>query len=78
MDVYDIIAFVVFVVLIVAAVILIVLLGSLPGSIAAKRGHPQAAAMNVAGWLGIATLGLLWPIALIWAYLTPPTDEDKS
>jgi hypothetical protein len=25
----------------------------------------------VASWLGIATMGLLWPLALIWAFLKP-------
>jgi hypothetical protein len=45
-------------------------LGGLPGSIAAARGHPQAAAINVCGWMGIITL-VLWPIALVWAYLSP-------
>ena len=43
-------------------------LGALPGQIAAGRGHPQADAIRVAGWVGLVTLGLLWPLALIWAY----------
>ena len=81
-DVFDIMAFAVFVVLIAAAVIIVVSLGTLPGNIARKRGHPQAAAINVAAWLGIATLGLLWPVALIWAFLkpisfTPSNQEDR-
>ena len=67
-DFFDIIAFLVFAVLIAVAVIVIVLLGQLPGIIARKRGHPQAAAITVAGWLGLATLGILWPIAFIWAF----------
>jgi hypothetical protein len=45
-------------------------LGGLPGSIAAARGHPQAAAINVCGWMGIITL-VLWPIAMVWAHLSP-------
>jgi len=80
-DAFDIIAFVVFGVLLVAAVIIVVTLGSLPGSIALKRGHPQAAAINVAGWLGVATLGLLWPLALIWAFMNPlagPTQNKDT
>jgi hypothetical protein len=52
----------------VVAVIIVVNLGRLPGRVAQRRGHPQAAAINVAGWLGLATLGLLWPLALIWAF----------
>jgi hypothetical protein len=70
-DIFDIIAFVVFAVLIVMAVVIVVLLGQLPGRIAHQRGHPQAAAITVCGWLGLATVGLLWPVALIWAFLKP-------
>jgi hypothetical protein len=70
-DVFDIMAFVAFAILLAAVVIIVVTLGSLPGQIAQKRCHPQAAAINVASWLGIATGGLLWPLALIWAFLKP-------
>jgi len=70
-DAFNIMAFVVFAVLLVVAVVVVVTLGQLPGRIAQKRGHPQAAAINVTSWLGVATLGLLWPLALIWAFLTP-------
>lgn len=45
-------------------------LGGLPGSIARSRGHPQAEAINVCGWMGIVTI-ILWPVAMIWAYLRP-------
>jgi hypothetical protein len=67
----DAFAFVVFAVLIAVAVIIIVSLGQLPGQLARKWGHPQASAINVASWIGIATGGLLWPLALIWAFITP-------
>jgi hypothetical protein len=70
-DAFDIIAFVVLAVLPVAAVVIVVTLGSLPGQIARKRGHPQAAAITAAGWLGLVTGGLIWPLALIWAFLRP-------
>jgi hypothetical protein len=69
--VLDAIAFLVFAVLITVATVIIVFLGQLPGRLARQRAHPQAAAINVAGWLGLATLGLLWPIALIWAFVSP-------
>jgi cytochrome b561 len=45
-------------------------LGGLPGAIARSRNHPQADAINICGWMGIITL-VLWPLALIWAYLAP-------
>jgi hypothetical protein len=54
----------------VIAAMVLYKLGGLPGSIAAARGHPQAAAINICGWMGIITL-VLWPIAMVWAYLPP-------
>jgi hypothetical protein len=70
-DALDIFAFAVFAILLAVAVILIVFLGSLPGNIARKRGHPQAAAITAAGWLSLAGFGVFWPLALIWAFLSP-------
>ena len=69
--VFDAFAFVVFGVLIAVAVVIIVTLGQLPGKLARQWGHPQAAAINVMGWVGVATGGLLWPLALIWAFMNP-------
>jgi hypothetical protein len=77
-DVFDIMAFVVFAVLLVTAVIIIVLLGQLPGQIAQKRGHPQAAAINAASWLGLATGGVLWLVAMIWAFMKPVVVPAKQ
>ncbi len=45
-------------------------LGRLPGAIARARNHPQADAINICGWMGLITL-VLWPLALVWAYLAP-------
>src|SRR5438067_693394 len=73
--VLDAFAFVVFAVLIAVAVIAIVSLGQLPGRLARKWGHPQASAINVAGWIGMATGGLLWPLALIWAFINPSGSQ---
>jgi len=42
--------------------------GMLPGRIARQRNHPQADAISVCGWWGLATLGILLPVAYIWAY----------
>lgn len=49
----------------------IAVLGMLPGRIAKGRNHPQAEAINVAGWLGLLTGGILSLFALIWAYIRP-------
>jgi hypothetical protein len=54
----------------IGVVYLIYWLGKLPGETAYARGHPQASAISVAGWLGLL-FPPLWPFALIWAYLNP-------
>ncbi len=64
----DIFALVVMGVLVAFVILLVVKLGPIPGNIAKSRGHPQADAINVLGWIGVVTLGLAWPIALVWAY----------
>ncbi len=51
-----------------------VFLGMLPGKIAKKRNHPQAEAINVCGWWGAITMGLLMPLAFIWAHTVPKKD----
>jgi len=63
---------VVLILLVVVAGVIVVTLGTLPAKIAREREHPQAEAINVMSWLGVITLGLLWPIALIWAYTRSP------
>ena len=68
---FDIFAFVVFGVLLCVVVAAIVTLGALPGKIAARRGHPQAKAIAAAGWISLATLFALWPIAFVWAFIQP-------
>ena len=77
MSALDIFALVVIVFLIIAFAAVIVILGSLPGKIARKRGHPHADAVNVASWIGIAT-GVLWPFAFVWAFLPIPSVGKAS
>jgi hypothetical protein len=67
----DAVAFVVFAVLVMVGVIVLVSLGKLPGQLARKWNHPQAPAINALGWIGIATGGILWPIAFVWAFIKP-------
>lgn len=73
----DIFALVIIFFLIVAFAAVIVILGSLPGKIAVKRGHPAPDAVNVASWIGIAT-GIFWPIAFIWAFLPIPRSAQQA
>jgi hypothetical protein len=72
----DYFTFVVLILLIGAGLAGAVFLGSLPGKIATDRGHPQADAIRVAGWLGLLTMGLFFPFALIWAYTRPSGSEE--
>jgi len=75
----DIFTFIVLGVLLGVTIALALLLGGLPGKIASQRGHPQVDAIRVAGWLGLLTLGLLWPFALIWAFTRPgPLGPEAS
>ncbi|MCZ6498459.1 MAG: DUF3302 domain-containing protein [Gammaproteobacteria bacterium] len=71
MTALDIFALIVLLVLTAAVVAIWVILGMMPGRIARQRGHPQAEAINVCGWWGVITLGILLPVAWIWAYTKP-------
>ncbi len=71
MDFLDIFALIVMAILLAVAIWLVVLLGSMPGSIAAKRGHPQVDAIKALGWIGLITMGIGWFIAIVWAYTVP-------
>jgi uncharacterized BrkB/YihY/UPF0761 family membrane protein len=64
----DIFALIVLLVLAVTLIVLVGVLGALPGRIARRRKHPQADAIAVGGWLGLLFFGVLWPLAMIWAY----------
>jgi hypothetical protein len=68
----DIFALIVLIVLALAAVAGWVVLAIMPGRIARARNHPQAEAISVCGWWGAITLGILAPLAYIWAYTRPP------
>jgi amino acid transporter len=67
----DVFAAFVLLVLIVALIAIWVALAMLPGRIAKSRNHPQAAAINVGGWVGALLLFVLWPLVLIWAFTKP-------
>ena len=51
-----------------------IMLGMMPGRIARSRGHPQTEAIAICGWWGLLTLGLLLPLAFIWAYTLPTSS----
>lgn len=77
----DIFALIVLIVLIGCFLVIWALLGMYPGKIAQQRNHPQADAINVCGWWGAITMGILSPLAFIWAYTNPAatlTGTEKS
>jgi Kef-type K+ transport system membrane component KefB len=67
----DYFAFIVLIILIAVVIAAWIMLAMMPGQIAKKRGHPQAEAINVMGWWGALTMGVLAPIAWVWAYTKP-------
>lgn len=71
MSFLDFFALIVMAILLAITIWLVVLLGSMPGAIALKRGHPQAEAIKVLGWIGIITMGISWFVAIVWAYTIP-------
>jgi uncharacterized BrkB/YihY/UPF0761 family membrane protein len=77
MSMLDGFAIVVLLVILLSAVAVIVVLGELPGRIALRRNHPQLEAVRIAGWIGLIFV-VLWPLALIWAYLDVPAAAAHS
>jgi NADH:ubiquinone oxidoreductase subunit 6 (subunit J) len=73
----DIFATIVLILVIATAVGVLVVLAMMPGKIATQRKHPQAEAIKVAGWLGLLT-GIVWILAMIWAYIKPVTSETQQ
>jgi hypothetical protein len=69
---------VVLTILIAAIVAVFCIMGSLPGHIAKRRGHPQAEAVAVAGWITLVFGFALWPVALIWAYVDVPARTTQG
>ena len=72
MTALDVFALVVLVVLVLTALAAWAMLGMYPGKIARQRNHPQAEAISACGWWGAITMGILTPIAFIWAFSAVP------
>ena len=77
----DIFALIVLLVLIACLLAGWAMLGMYPGKIARSRNHPQAEAISACGWIGAITMGILSPIAFVWAFTNPEaslTGERKT
>jgi uncharacterized BrkB/YihY/UPF0761 family membrane protein len=66
------VAFIILLLLGLVVIYLYVVIARLPGQKARERGHPQADAINILGWIGPFLGAIGWVIALIWAYTNPP------
>jgi len=74
----DIFAWIVLLTLLIAGIVIWIVLAMLPGRIARSRNHPQAEAINVAGWMGALLVGIFWPLALIWAFAKPAAGRTEA
>jgi Kef-type K+ transport system membrane component KefB len=74
----DIFAWIVLSTLLIAGLAIWIVLAKLPGRVARSRNHPQADAINVAGWLGALLVGVFWPLALVWAFTKPAAGQTEA
>ena len=63
--------FIILILLFLLGLWLFVEIGGFPGKKARERGHPQAEAIGVLGWLGLLFGGVGWIVATVWAYTKP-------
>jgi uncharacterized BrkB/YihY/UPF0761 family membrane protein len=81
LDFLSIFALIILIVLAVAVVAIWIMLAIWPGRIAKERGHKQADSVRVCGYWGALTLGILMPLAFIWAYWDHgqnPTNSESE
>ncbi|MEI3855477.1 MULTISPECIES: DUF3302 domain-containing protein [Ensifer] len=76
MSFIDLFAWIVLIVLVASTVAVLIFFAMLPGSIARRRNHPWAEAVNVAGWVTLFLGFALWPVALVWAYVDVPRPNE--
>ena len=69
---YDVFAWIILFILLAVLMLVIWLMGSSPAHVARRRGHPWAEAVGMAGWITLIFGFVLWPIAMIWAYVDVP------
>ena len=60
--------FAILVLLVTIAITIFLELAAIPGRKARERGHPQADAINILGWIGRLMGFAPWVGALVWAY----------
>jgi prepilin signal peptidase PulO-like enzyme (type II secretory pathway) len=78
MSALDLFAWVVLIIVLAVIVLVIWLMGSMPGQVARRRGHPWAEAVTIAGWITLIFGFVLWPVAMIWAYVDIPAKQTAE
>lgn len=68
----DVLVWVIVVIVPIVAIALVWTLHVWPERVAEKRGHPQKDAIQALCFLSLVFGGLLWPFAMLWAYMRPP------
>ncbi|MFA5955604.1 DUF3302 domain-containing protein [Hyphomicrobium sp.] len=78
MSFIDVFAWFILIFLVITAIVVFVAIGMAPGYIAKKRNHPWAEAVEVAGWITLICGFVLWPLALIWAFVDAPAPYRRE
>jgi uncharacterized membrane protein len=78
MSFIDIFSWFVLIVVLAMAVAAFVLMGMAPGHFAKRRGHPWADAVTIAGWVTLVCGFVLWPLALIWAFVMSRRHHERK
>lgn len=78
MSFIDIFAWFILVFLAILAVGIIAALGMAPGYIAKKRNHPWSEGVEIAGWVTLICGFVLWPLALVWAFVDAPAPRRET
>ena len=74
----SIVGFFILILLVLLGIWIFVKLAALPGQKAVERGHPQAEAINVLGWVGLLLGVAPWLVALVWAYTIAPSSTVSA
>ncbi len=72
------VGFAILVLLVLIGILVFLKLAAMPGKTAIERGHPQAEAINVLGWVGLLLGVAPWLVALVWAYTKPAATQQGT
>lgn len=78
MSFIDLFAWFILIFLAVFAIAVFAAMGMAPGYVAKSRNHPWATGVEVAGWVTLICGFVLWPLALIWAFVDAPAPHKPE